>query len=247
MRDGVQVGEARTEIVKAQADIGLTERIDGAAEAGRVFGGDGLGDFKLEQAVRQGVFIQNGDKALGAVLLHQVEGGEVDLHAVDLPRDVLVALEEATDAAELQIRERVDQAVLFGQTDEHVRRDPAQFGMAQAAERFEGDEALFADGIDRLIVYLEQVFLDGAAKELLDLPVVQKAAQRVGVGLHDAGGAVGRGQAVEVFDIGHHVVAGAHAFGVGNAAEDGVGYAGRVRAAILEQGANAGEVFVVFL
>lgn len=156
--------------------------------------------------MRQGVFIQNGDGALGAALLHQVEGGEVDLHAVDLPRDVFVALEEA---AELQIRERVDQAVLFGQADEHVRRDPAQFGMAQAAERLEGDEALFADGIDRLIVHLEQVFLDGAAEELLDLPVVQKAAHRVGVGLHDAGGAVGRGQAVEVFDIGHHIAAGA--------------------------------------
>ena len=49
VRDGVQVGEARTEIVKAQADIGLTERIDGAAEAGRVFGGDGFGDFKLDR------------------------------------------------------------------------------------------------------------------------------------------------------------------------------------------------------
>ena len=112
--------------------------------------------------------------------------------------------------------------------------------MAQAAERLEGDEALFADGIDRLIVHLEQVFLDGAAEELLDLPVVQKAAHRVGVGLHDAGGAVGRGQAVEVFDIGHHVAAGAQTFGVGNAAEDGGGRDGGVRAASLEQGANAG-------
>lgn len=89
--------------------------------------------------------------------------------------------------------------------------------------------------------------VDGAAEELLDLPVVQKASHRVGVGLHDAGGAVGRGQAVEVFDIGHHIAAGAHAFGVGNAAEDDGEYAGGVRAAPLEQGANAGEVFVVFL
>lgn len=33
VRDGVQVGEARAEIVKAQTDIGLAEGVDGAAEA----------------------------------------------------------------------------------------------------------------------------------------------------------------------------------------------------------------------
>lgn len=34
---------------------------------------------------------------------------------------------------------------------------------------------------------------------------------------------------------------------MGNAAEDDGGYAGRVRAALLKQGAKAGEVFVIFL
>ena len=46
--------------------------------------------------------------------------------------------------------------------------------MPQAAERLKGDKALLMQRIDRLIVDLEQILVDRAMQELLDLLVVVK-------------------------------------------------------------------------
>lgn len=47
--------------------------------------------------------------------------------------------------------------------------------MPQAAERLKGDKALLMQRIDRLIIDLEQILVDRAVQELLDLLVVVKA------------------------------------------------------------------------
>ena len=46
--------------------------------------------------------------------------------------------------------------------------------MPQAAERLKGDKALLMQRIDRLIIDLEQILVDRAVQELLDLLVVVK-------------------------------------------------------------------------
>ena len=47
--------------------------------------------------------------------------------------------------------------------------------MPQAAERLKGDKALLMQRIDRLIIDFEQILVDRAVQELLDLLVVVKA------------------------------------------------------------------------
>lgn len=57
--------------------------------------------------------------------------------------------------------------------------------MPQAAERLKGDKALLMQRIDRLIIDLEQILVDRAVQELLDLLVVVKAVPVLAVVLDD--------------------------------------------------------------
>ena len=64
--------------------------------------------------------------------------------------------------------------------------------MPQAAERLKGDKALLVQRIDRLIIDLEQILVDRAVQELLDLLVVVKAVPVLAVVLDDLSAAAAR-------------------------------------------------------
>lgn len=92
--------------------------------------------------------------------------------------------------------------------------------MPQAAERLEGHVALAVERVDRLIVDLEQILLDRAVQELLDLLVVVEAVHGLAVVLDDLGLAALGDEGFEIFRVVEHETARAQLFRVHHAAQD---------------------------
>ena len=92
--------------------------------------------------------------------------------------------------------------------------------MPQAAERLKGDKALLMQRIDRLIVDFEQILVDRAVQELLDLLVVVKTVPVLAVVLDDLSPAAACCERFEIFRIIQHKTARSQLFRAHHAAQD---------------------------
>lgn len=145
---------------------------------------------------------------------------EIDLDVGDARAERRVFAQKTADAPQLKLGDLGDEVVLFREADEDVRGDPAKLGMPQAAERLEGHVALAVERVDRLIVDLEQILLDRAVQELLDLLVVVEAVHGLAVVLDDLRLAALGDEGLEIFRVVEHETARAQLFRVHHAAQD---------------------------
>ena len=220
LHDRVEVGVARAEIVQTQADAGRPEALRHAGQARGILGRDGLGDLELEAGAGETVFLQDADEVAAALALDEVERREIDLDVGDARAERRVFAQKTADAPQLKLGDLGDEVILFREADEDVRGNPAKLGMPQAAERLEGHVALAVERVDRLIVDLEQILLDRAMQELLDLLVIVEAVHGLAVVLDDLRLAALGDEGLEIFRVVEHETARAQLFRVHHAAQD---------------------------
>ena len=77
----------------------------------------------------QSEFIHDPDKMAAAVLTHQIQWGQVDLHIPNLLHQIRMLLQEPADPVKLQITDAVNQAVVLRNPDKDIRRNPAKLRM----------------------------------------------------------------------------------------------------------------------
>ena len=106
---------------------------------------------------------------------NKIERRKIDLDVRNACAERRVFAQKTADTPQLKLGDLADKAVLLRKADKNIRCNPAECGMPQAAERLKGDKALLMQRIDRLIIDLEQILVDRAVQELLDLLVVVKA------------------------------------------------------------------------
>ena len=184
------------------------------------YAASGLGDLELEAGAGETVFPEDADEVAAALAVDEVERREIDLDVGDARAERRVFAQKTADAPQLELGDLGDEVVLFREADEDVRGDPAKLGMPQAAERLEGHVALAVERVDRLIVDLEQILLDRAVQELLDLLVVVEAVHGLAVVLDDLRLAALGDEGLEIFRVVEHETARAQLFRVHHAAQD---------------------------
>jgi hypothetical protein len=111
-------------------------------------------------------------------LLDEIRLTELDGRDVDRDLEVRPALEIPADLTDNEAAEIVDQSGVFGDGNEHGRRDSAELRRRPADECLERDQRQVAGPHDRLVGERQFVVLEAFAEGFLDLLLLE------GAGLH---------------------------------------------------------------
>ena len=164
------------------------------------------------------IFIHHTDKMTAAVIPHQIQRRQIHFYVQQARHQFPVFLQESADTSELHICNLFNHMILFCNLNKHIRCNPAQFRMIQAAQRLHGNKSSFPGRIYRLIVYFKEIFLNCFVKILFHPFVIHKTIHCLAVILYHFCQAVLRCQRLQIFRIFHDQTAFSKLLSIDNAA-----------------------------